>query len=180
MLRISWRNWGSQIRVIPQQNIHSAAVLASTRTALRRLVTPIVSWYRTLDPADRWLLAGVKVGWEASIGWNAYYWPKGNSYLARYPHDPSHDPCCHLLNLSAPAWGMVPIGYAAAASARLSPSGPGGALSSSDLATLVQWCVEPRVVESSPPRSAQTASPAELPLVPPPSRPSVGAGTSQI
>lgn len=118
--------------------------MASTRTALRRLVAPIVAWYRKLDPADRWLLAGIKVGWEASIGWNAYYWPRGNSYLERYPRDPSHDPCCHLLNLSAPAWGMVQIGYAAAAAAGLSPSGPGGALSSSDIATLVQWCVESR------------------------------------
>ena len=47
--------------MLPQQNIHSAAVMASTRTALRRLVAPIVAWYRKLDPADRWLLAGIRI-----------------------------------------------------------------------------------------------------------------------
>ena len=65
----------------------------------------------------------------------------------------SHDPClgppgataatpgaaCHL-NKSAPgaAWGMQQLGYAAAASAGLSPSGPDGTLSRSDIARLVQ------------------------------------------
>ena len=65
----------------------------------------------------------------------------------------SHDPClgppgatastpgaaCHL-NKSAPgaAWGMQQLGYAAAASAGLTPSGPGGTLSRSDIARLVQ------------------------------------------
>ena len=108
--------------------------------------------YAELPAEDKWLFAGIKVGWEASIGWNAYYYPGGNTFAET--KNTSHDPCmlpykpgdyntpaawCHL-NKSAPgaAWGMVQLGYAAAASAGLTPSGGGGTLSRTDIASLVQ------------------------------------------
>ena len=136
VIKISWRNWGRQIRVAPQQNIHSPAVLAATRKALKRTLEPIVSWYQQLAPENRWLLAGVKVGWEASIGWNAFYYPDGNSRVNST--NTSADPH-YGLNHSAPgaAWGAQQLGYAAAASAGLVPSGEGGVLTRGDIAALV-------------------------------------------
>ena len=131
----------------PAQNVHAPAVMAALRSALARVIPVIVNWYTSLKEEDRWLFAGVKVGWEAAIGWNAYYYPDGNARLGR---NASRDPCllpgpynspqAHCsLNKSAPgaAWGMVQIGYAAARSAGLPPSGPGGALVRADIAALV-------------------------------------------
>ena len=137
VLKISWRNWGSQIRVSPQQNIHSPAVMAATEIALTKVVRVIVEWYNQLPVPDRWLLAGIKVGWEACIGWNAYYYPDGNKYLQS--QNASNDPHTGL-NKSAPgaAWGVAQIGYAAAHSAGLTPSGPCGVLSRADIASLIQ------------------------------------------
>ena len=94
MLKISWRNWGSQIRVSPQQNIHSPAVLAATHAAIRKVVRVVVEWYNGLPASDRWLLAGIKVGWEASVGWNAYYYPGGNECVKGGPTNSRVD--CHL------------------------------------------------------------------------------------
>ena len=92
VLKLSWRNWGDQIRVGPQQNLHSPRVMAAYRAALRtvsalaprfvvvfaplmvarrQVIPAIVRWYRGLPEERRYLLAGIKVGWEASIGWNA-------------------------------------------------------------------------------------------------------------
>ena len=77
------------------------------------------------------------MGWEASIGWNAYYYPDGNAYLAS--QNESADPHTGL-NKSAPgaAWGVQQLGYAAAASVGLVPSNIDGTLSRSDVAELVR------------------------------------------
>jgi hypothetical protein len=155
VLKISWRNWGSQIRVSPQQNFHSPPVMAAYKQQLRTVIPVIVRWYDALPAGDKYLLAGIKVGWEASIGWNAYYYPGGNAFASAKNH--SSDPClcppggtppctaatkkaaCHL-NKSAPgaAWGMQQLGYSAARSVGLTPSGPDGTLSRADIASLVQ------------------------------------------
>lgn len=155
VLKISWRNWGRQIRVSPQQNFHSPKVMAAYKLALRTVIPVITKWYNSLPAEEKYLLAGIKVGWEASIGWNAYYYPGGNAFatIANHSGDPCHCPAGHLppctattigaachLNKSAPgaAWGMQQLGYAAATSAGLTPSGPNGTLSRADIAALVQ------------------------------------------
>lgn len=62
---ISWRDWGSQIRVVPAQNVLAPRVLNATLPRIAALSGIIAKWYAQLPPADRWLLGGVKVGWEA-------------------------------------------------------------------------------------------------------------------
>lgn len=139
VLKVSWRNWGRQLRVIPAQNIHSPAVLEATRQAFAVVIPIIARWYNALPPADRWLFAGIKVGWEACIGWNAFYYPDGNAIYEAHPHNESFDPVTGL-NKSAPgaAWGAEQIGYAAAHSAGLQPSGAGGTLTRGDIESLIK------------------------------------------
>lgn len=60
VLKISWRNWGRQLRVAPQQNLHSPVVMAAYRRALQKVVPVIVQWYNGLPAADKWLFAGIK------------------------------------------------------------------------------------------------------------------------
>ena len=121
VLKVSWRNWGSQIRISPQQNFHSPAVMAAYKRQLRSVIPTVVKWYNALPDGrsqattvslvlrssqaillnhaqnlllvtgDKYLLAGIKVGWEASIGWNAYYYPGGNAFVSNTNH--SQDPC---------------------------------------------------------------------------------------
>jgi hypothetical protein len=68
------------------------------------------SWSERLPPHQRHLFVGVKVGWEASIGVNAYYYPDGNRYLERPPAD---DPKQGWNRHKDFAGGLVPLGYAA-------------------------------------------------------------------
>ena len=57
---------------------------------LRTVIPVIVRWYDALPAGDKYLLAGIKVGWEASIGWNAYYYPGGNAFLSAKNHSDAH------------------------------------------------------------------------------------------
>jgi hypothetical protein len=122
-IKISWRNWGVVHRVAPAQNIGSPVVLDLQLRALRELVPMIVEWHRKL-PADRkWLLGGLKVGWEASIGYNAYYYADGNRYIERWPNEASHDPRTVLNWNKGMSGGAVQLGYAALTTARLKGEG---------------------------------------------------------
>ncbi len=112
-VKISWRNWGSQLRVAPAQNLASPRVINEQLTGLRTLLPIITNWYQSLPADKRWLFGGVKVGWEAGVGYNAYYYPNGNQYLEQWPHDWSHDPK-HLLHPARDlAGGASQSGYAA-------------------------------------------------------------------
>lgn len=91
-IKISWRNWGRQIRVKPQQNIHAPKLMALYKQKLSSVIMILVSWYVELSSEQKILLAGIKVGWEASIGWNSYYYPDGNTFYDRWPTNSSHDP----------------------------------------------------------------------------------------
>ena len=55
-------------------------VLAAHLEGLRALVPIIVEWQRRLPASRRGLFGGVKLGSEAGIGYNAYYYPDGNHY----------------------------------------------------------------------------------------------------
>ncbi len=59
------------------------------------LIPIIVAWYRALPPERKYLFGGLKVGWEASINVNAYYYPDGNRILEQWPDDESRDPQGH-------------------------------------------------------------------------------------
>jgi hypothetical protein len=72
-------------------------------------------------PDDRKsLLIGVKIGWESSIGVNAFYYPNGNDLLDR---PESEDPQVELKADQVPSRGVVASGYAAVTTAGLAKSG---------------------------------------------------------
>lgn len=112
-VKISWRNWGSQLRVLPAPNIMSPAIMSAQTSALNRLIPPIVKWYKSLPADKKYLLGGVKLGHETSIGVNAYYYKNGNRYLERMPHDSSLDPLESFNGESGYNGGLTQLGYAA-------------------------------------------------------------------
>ncbi len=133
-VKIGWRNWGRQIRVAPAPNIASPRFLAEHWRRYDVLIPIIVAWYRALPPERKYLFGGLKVGWEASINVNAYYYPDGNRILEQWPDDESRDPQGHD---PAKGWtfGVAPLGYAAACTAGLKR---GGALTRDDVERLTQ------------------------------------------
>ena len=113
-VKIGWRNWGSQIRVTPQQNVLSAAVLAVLKPKLHAMAAEIAGWYHSLESHEKFLLAAVKVGWEAGLQYNAYYYPHGNQLLDQ---PASEDPTQGMKWSDGDIGGGLPIlGYAAASS----------------------------------------------------------------
>ncbi|GAA4317498.1 hypothetical protein [Compostibacter hankyongensis] len=122
-VKICWRNWGAQLRVLPAPNLSSPAVLAAHIAALQQLIPRIVKWYNQL-PADRkYLLGGVKLGHETSIGVNAYYYKKGNRYLEQRPHDPGLDPLESFQAGAGLSGGLAQLGYAAVSTAGIAHQG---------------------------------------------------------
>jgi hypothetical protein len=131
-VRIAWRNWGRIIRVLPPPNLMSPAYRAACQTEMNRLVPVILAWWRGLPAAKRGLLIGIKVGWESSIGVNAWYYPDGNR-LADQPV--SNDPTNGVKGSLVPARGVAQIGYAAVKTAGLRAEGD---ITEADLAEVVR------------------------------------------
>ncbi|MCX6875258.1 MAG: hypothetical protein NTW21_15840 [Verrucomicrobia bacterium] len=131
-VRIAWRNWGQQIRVLPPPNLMSPAYRAACHREMAALIPIILQWWHALPPARRELLVGIKLGWESSVGVNAWYYPDGNALAERPASD---DPKTGLRNDELPARGVAPIGYAAVTQARLRTS---GMLTEHDLA-VIAW-----------------------------------------
>jgi hypothetical protein len=123
-VKICWRNWGRQIRVLPAPNIAAPRFRDASRRELWRFVGRSRSWADQLPPNKRHLFAGVKVGWEASIGVNAYHYPDGNRYLEQFPDDPSRDPRHGYDTKKDFSGGLAPLGYAALASKGWRHNGP--------------------------------------------------------
>lgn len=121
-VKTGWRNWGHQIRVRPAPNLASPRFLAEHWKAYDVLVPLIARWYRELPKERKYLFGGLKVGWEASINVNAYYYPDGNSVFERSPGDTSKDPTDHE---RAMGWktGRPTLGYAAISTAKIRTSG---------------------------------------------------------
>jgi hypothetical protein len=111
-VKICWRDWGRQIRVRPAPNIASPRFLAEHWKQYDVLIPILLEWYRGLPEDRKHLFGGVKVGWEASINVNAYYYADGDRLLERNPTDASGDPRGHD---PTKGWtfGNVPLGYAA-------------------------------------------------------------------
>lgn len=129
-LRIAWRNWGQQLRVLPPPNLMSPAYRSACHQEMAALIPIIMDWWHGLPPPRRDLLVGIKLGWESSVGVNAWYYPDGNA-LADRP--PAEDPQTGLKNTEVPARGVTPIGYAAASQAGIRTSGE---LTEKDLAEI--------------------------------------------
>ena len=122
-VKVSWRNWGTQLRVAPAPNIASPAVVAADLQGLHALVPIIVEWRRRLPAARKWLSGGVKLGWEAGIGYNAFYYPDGNRYYEQWPQDAAHDPTNGLMLAKGLSGGVCQLGYAAMKSAGIRDHG---------------------------------------------------------
>jgi hypothetical protein len=69
-----WRNWGGPLNVgAPHPNLTSPKVIEESKKALQELVPLIRNWYQSLPEEKKYLFAGIKLGWEVSIGVNYFY-----------------------------------------------------------------------------------------------------------
>jgi hypothetical protein len=119
-LKIAWRNWGQQWRVQPPPNLMSPRYRDACHAAMEPLVKEVVRWRDNLPADKRWLLVGVKVGWESAIGMGSHYYPDGNALLDK---DPADDPDRRAKPELLPGRGYQPIGYAAVSMAGLAHDG---------------------------------------------------------
>jgi hypothetical protein len=131
-LKLAWRNWGSQLRVRPPPNLMSRRYRQVCHEKMGLLIPVIVNWWKALPDDKKQLLIGVKVGWESSIGVNAWYYPNGND-LVNQPA--SADPQTGLNGEILPGRGVATIGYAAAKTAGIREKGE---LTEADLAEVVK------------------------------------------
>ena len=63
-IKIAWRNWGRQIRVLPPPNLASPRYTAACREETRRLVAVVLAWHAQLPADKKHLLVGIKLGHE--------------------------------------------------------------------------------------------------------------------
>lgn len=134
-VKIGWRNWGRQLRVAPAQNIMSPHVLDATLTPMRVLLRIVDDWRKALPTERAHLFGGVKLGWEASIGYNAFYYPDGNQFAEQWPAEETHDPVYGLDATKGLSGGLAQIGYAAVKTAGIKSE---GALTREDLGEVVR------------------------------------------
>jgi len=130
-MKIAWRNWGRQIRVLPPPNFMSKRYRAACHEEMRVLVPLVLQWWKGLPSNKKDLFIGIKLGWESAIGVNSFYLPNGNALLNQ---PDAKDPQVELKGERIPDRGVVPIGYAAVTTAGLATS---GTLKEADLATIV-------------------------------------------
>jgi hypothetical protein len=138
-VKVCWRNWGRQLRVVPAPNIASPKVVAAHLEGVRALAPIILEWQRRLPASRRWLFGGVKLGSEAGVGYNAFYYPDGNRYQEQWPHDWSHDPTNGLAPAKGLSSGVCQLGYAAVRSAGLKDRGE---ITREDIARVTQQYLE--------------------------------------
>lgn len=119
-LKIAWRNWGRQIRVLPPPNLMSPAYRKACHKAMDVLLPVIFEWWQSLPPDKKHLFAGITVGWESSIGVNAFYYPNGNDLLDQ---PEKRDPERELVRGDVLSRGVVQIGYASIKTAGIRSSG---------------------------------------------------------
>ncbi len=131
-IKIAWRNWGRQLRVLPPPNLMSPRYRAACHAEMRVLVPLVLDWWRALPANQKDLLIGFKLGWESSIGVNAWYYPGGDELLNQ---PEANDPTSGLKADQPPARGVVQIGYAAARTAGIRTHGN---LTEADLAEVVR------------------------------------------
>ena len=131
-LKIAWRNWGRQLRVRPPPNLMSARYRQACHKKMALLIPVVLDWWKALPAEKRELFVGLKLGWESSIGVNAWCYPNGNDLLDK---PASEDPTTGLQSDQPPARGVAQIGYAAVKTAGIRNSGD---LTEADLAEVVR------------------------------------------
>jgi hypothetical protein len=109
-LKIAWRNWGRQLRVLPPPNLLSPRYRQECHKQMDVLIPIILNWWKSLPESQKNLLIGINIGWETSIGINAFYYPNGNALLNK-PN--SLDPKTGVVLADSLSRGVVQIGYAA-------------------------------------------------------------------
>lgn len=119
-VKLGWRNWGNQHRVLPMPNLMSPAYRDAVNTEMKKLITILVNWWRHLPDDQKYLLVGLKLGWESAIGVNNWYYPNGNSYFDK---PVSEDPKYGLSVTKLPDRGVATMGYAAVKTAKIAKSG---------------------------------------------------------
>lgn len=119
-MKIGWRNWGRQLRVLPMPNLMSPIYREACHIEMEKLATIIMDWWNSLPKEKKYLLVGIKVGWESAIGVNNWYYPNGNDLLDQ---PESNDPKYGLKTDSLPDRGVKAIGYAAISTIGLATSG---------------------------------------------------------
>ena len=119
-VKIGWRNWGRQLRVLPMPNLMSPIYREVCHVEMKKLGTIVVNWWKSLPAEKKYLLVGVKVGWESAIGSNNWYYPNGNNLLEQ---PEANDPKYGLKADSLPGRGVTAIGYAAVSTLGLATSG---------------------------------------------------------
>jgi hypothetical protein len=82
---------------------------------MAQIIPVVLDWWKALPAAKKELLVGIKVGWESSIGVNAWYYPNGNALLDK---PAGADPTSGIKGELPPA-RRVAIGYAAVRNAGL-------------------------------------------------------------
>jgi hypothetical protein len=135
-MKIAWRNWGRQLRVLPPPNFMSQRYRDACHAEMRRLIPLVLRWWKDLPEEKQYLLIGIKLGWESAIGVNSFYIPGGNALLD-LPEE--KDPQITLKGERVPDRGVTAIGYAAVTTAHLAS---GGALREDHLAEIVSRHLE--------------------------------------
>jgi len=135
-IKLAWRNWGRQLRVLPPPNLMSPRYREACHEEMRVLIPVVLDWWHELPTNQKELLIGIKVGWESSIGVNAWYYPGGNELLSQ---PESKDPTSGLKAEQPPARGVGQIGYAAVKTAGIRSAGE---ITESDLAEVVRQHLE--------------------------------------
>lgn len=135
-LKIAWRNWGRQLRVRPPPNLMSPRYRKACQEKMALLIPVVLNWWNDLPAEKKELFVGLKLGWESSIGVNAWYYPNGNALLAT---PASEDPTTGLKGNEVPARGVATIGYAAVKTAGIRDAGE---LTEADLAEVVKRHLE--------------------------------------
>lgn len=120
-VKIGWRNWGRQLRVLPMPNLMSPDYRTACHEEMSKLIPIIVKWWQDLPANKKHLFIGVKVGWESSIGVNNWYYPGGNDLLEE-PEE--NDPQYGLDTDQLPGRGVTTIGYSSVSTAGIAESGP--------------------------------------------------------
>ena len=135
-IKIAWRNWGRQLRVLPPPNLMSPRYREACNDEMRVLIPIVLDWWRELPANKKELLIGIRVGWESSIGVNAWYYPGGNELLVQ---PAKNDPTSGLKAEQPPARGVVQIGYAAVQTAGIRAA---GVITEADLAEVTRRHLE--------------------------------------
>ncbi len=119
-VKIGWRNWGRQLRVLPMPNLMSPEYRQACHKEMKHLIPIVMEWWQSLPEEKKYLLVSIKLGWESAIGVNNWYYPNGNGYLDK---PESEDPNYSLESDSIPSRGVQTMGYAAVSTLGLATSG---------------------------------------------------------